>query len=225
MYVYAFIKMGYTSFHLTKVNTPLVEFMGIIMVLEGFMRMCVEFRIPLCVASIMVNILIVNVYNVKRGRKTLYGIGATIFIPYLKIKFSTLNSIEEESGDRQISRDCYVLSLKGKSDQVNHIGKHQSLDLKGLEATETQSNLEPVDEVGQVEIKEERTINVEKDIQGVAQKKLISFYESTRMYFIGLFRICFKFLERYSSISNTSYPLPNLFDKRRETWVWRDRRP
>jgi hypothetical protein len=122
MYFDVFIKMGYNPLYLVKVNTPLVGFTGVAMVLEGLMRMRVEFSTPPRTTSLMINFLIVkapSTYNIILGRKILYELGATISMSCLKIKFLTPYWVGEECGDQQISRDCYVLSLKGRDAQVN----------------------------------------------------------------------------------------------------------
>jgi hypothetical protein len=122
IYFDAFTKMEYDPLHLVKVHTPLVGFTDIAMVPEGLMRMRVEFGTPSQITSLMIDFLIVkapSVYNVILGRKTLNELGATISIPCLKIKFLTPHGVGEECGDQQMSRDCYVLSLKGQGAQVN----------------------------------------------------------------------------------------------------------
>jgi hypothetical protein len=104
MYFDAFTKMVYGPLHLVKVHTPLVGFTGVAMVPKCLMRM----KAP-------------SAYNVILGRNTLYELGATIFIPCLKMKFLTTHGVGEECGDQQMSRDYYVISLKGQGGQVNQV--------------------------------------------------------------------------------------------------------
>jgi hypothetical protein len=61
-------------------------------------------------------------YSFSFNRKALYEFGTTIFISCPKMKFLTPSYIGEKNSDQQMSRDCYVLSLKGKSGQINQIG-------------------------------------------------------------------------------------------------------
>jgi hypothetical protein len=63
---------------------------GVAMVPKWLICIQIEFGTPPYTISLMIDFFIANVpstYNDILGRKTLYKISATIFIPYLKIKF------------------------------------------------------------------------------------------------------------------------------------------
>jgi hypothetical protein len=94
------------------------------------------------------------------------------------MKFLTPYGVGEECGDQQISRDCYVLSLKGRGTQVNHVSTKLSLEYKDPEDPEdpeSHSTVEPANEVEQVEINAGKTVNISKVIQGVARERLVNF--------------------------------------------------
>jgi hypothetical protein len=139
MYFDVFTKMEYDQLHLVKVHTPLGGFTGVAIVLEGLMRMRVEFGTLPQTTSIMIDFMVVkapSAYNVILGRKTLYELWATISIPCLKIKFLTSYGVGEEYGDQQMSRDCYVLFLKGQGVQVNQVSTKVPLEHKDPEDPE-----------------------------------------------------------------------------------------
>jgi hypothetical protein len=126
--------------------------------------MRVEFGTPPQTTSLMIDFLIIKApptYNVILGRKTLYELGATISIPYLKMKFLTPYGVGEECGDQHMSQNCYVLSLKGRGAQVNQVDAKEHKDPKDLES---QSTVEPIDEIEQVKIAEGKTVNIGKAI-------------------------------------------------------------
>jgi hypothetical protein len=191
MYFDAFTKIGYDPLHLVKVHTPLVGFTSVAMVPEGLMRMRVEFGTPPQITSLMIDFLMVktpSAYNVILGRNTLYELGATISISCLKMKFLTPHGVGEEYGDQHMSRDCYVLSLKGQSAQVNQVGTKVPLEHKDPEDPESHSTIEPADEIEQVKIDEGKTINIEKAIQGVARERLVNFLRIYRDFCLVSFK-------------------------------------
>jgi hypothetical protein len=178
MYFDAFIKIGYNPLHLVKINTLLVGFTSVAMVLEGLMRMRLEFDTPSRTMSFMIDFLVVktpSAYKVILGRKTLYELGATISIPCLKIKFLIPYGVGEEYGDQQMFRDCYVLSLKGRGSQVNQVGIKPPLEYKDPEDPESHSTIELADEIEQVEIDEGKTVNIGRAVQGAAHERLVNF--------------------------------------------------
>jgi hypothetical protein len=98
--------MRYNPLYLVKVNTSLVGFTGVAMVPNCLIHMKVKFGTPPRIMSLIIDFLVVkalSTYNVILRRKTLYELGATISISYLKMKFLTPCGVGEECDDQQMS--------------------------------------------------------------------------------------------------------------------------
>src|SRR5665647_1150197 len=76
----------------------------------------------------MVYFLVVDApsaYNVILGRATLNAIGAVISPAHLKLKFLMDRGVGEERGHQQMTRDCYLVAIKGKGAMVHSVEKRQ----------------------------------------------------------------------------------------------------
>ena len=204
LYLPAFKLMGYDIKNLRKIQTPLIGFTGDSLQPEGLIQMRVEFGTASRVTSVMTDFLVVDApsaYNAILGRSTLNAIGAIISPSHLKLKFHTDEGIGEECGHQQTSRDCYLVSIKGKGGLVHQVERKHHKDLEAVikeviemkmgeevaldpkDKVELANHLEPVDEIEEIDIGNGKTLNIGKAIQGQAREELVTFLRQNKSVF------------------------------------------
>ncbi|KAL5571858.1 hypothetical protein UlMin_021455 [Ulmus minor] len=120
LFVNTLKKMTLLDKSLQKVETPLLGFTRNIVEPTGTIVLDVTFRTLPKAVTIKVNILVVecpSVYHTIIRRPTLHCIRTITSTYHLMIKFPTPNGIGELRGEQGLSRECYELATKFKTEQ------------------------------------------------------------------------------------------------------------
>src|SRR5664279_3910716 len=208
LYLSAFEKMGVRPELLQKVVAPLIGFTGDTLRPKGMVQLKVAFGTSPKVVEVMVDFLVVDApsaYKAILGRGTLNRIGAIVCSPHLKVKFYTDHGIGEECGQQKVARECYLTSITNCEGSVHQVEKKPSakttprdsqvksstdfmapgteLSWEPTDKTETKTQIEPTDEVEQVELAAGKYTNIGKAVQGDARKELVNFLRDNQSVF------------------------------------------
>ncbi|GAV80577.1 hypothetical protein CFOL_v3_24037 [Cephalotus follicularis] len=109
--------MRLTKGELRKIQSPLVEFIGYALDLEGMITLSVTLGEASTRTIVLVNFLVIkipNTYNIIFGRPVQAVHRAVVFVLYFKMKFPTPSGIGVVKRDQRVARECYTTSLKMK---------------------------------------------------------------------------------------------------------------
>ncbi|KAJ0963165.1 hypothetical protein J5N97_028287 [Dioscorea zingiberensis] len=113
-----FERMRYDADILLPVKSSLVGFSGGVVQPEGMITLPVTVGNSPRSSTVTTNFLVVRCassYNVILGRPTLNALKAIISTYHLLLKFPTESGSGEVRGDQPLARQCYVSTLKGKT--------------------------------------------------------------------------------------------------------------
>lgn len=115
MYPDLYKGLGLKPKELNKYDTPLVEFDGRIMTLEGQINLRVE-----------VNFIVVNAfspYTAILGRPWIHAMEAVPLTLHQKIKFPTEDGVAVDRANQKMARQCLVVAINHEIKQKGHVDR------------------------------------------------------------------------------------------------------
>ena len=115
MYPDLYKGLGLKPKELNKYDTPLVEFDGRIVTLEGQINLRVE-----------VNFIVVNAfspYTAILGRPWIHAIGAVPLTLHQKIKFPMEDGVAVDRANQKMARKCLVVAINHEIKQKGHVDR------------------------------------------------------------------------------------------------------
>ena len=117
MYLDLFQGLGLKNEDLLKYDTPLVEFNGQVVILEG------QISLPVSMEGKEVTIAFIVVasfspYTTILGRSWIHAMGAVSSTLHVKVKFYTEQGIVVVRGSQQVAKQCLVVTVNWKHKQA-----------------------------------------------------------------------------------------------------------
>ena len=117
MYLDLFQGLGLKNEDLLKYDTPLVEFNGQVVILEG------QISLPVSMEGKEVTIAFIVVasfspYTTILGRSWIHTMGTVLSTLHMKVKFHTEQGIAVVRGSQQVAKQCLVVAVNWKHKQA-----------------------------------------------------------------------------------------------------------